>query len=75
VVTRDPAWQALVADQPRSSMSAAALKNIEDRWDAVLCALGAALEFFEPGSMRFYPEGHDAWRRGYILAPVLPTRR
>ena len=75
VVTRDPAWQTLVADQPRSSMSGAALKNIEDRWDAVLCALGAALEFFEPGSMRFYPDGRDAWRRGYILAPVLPTRR
>ena len=30
---------------------------------------------FDPGSMRFYPDGPDAWRRGYILAPVLPTRR
>jgi predicted RNase H-like nuclease len=75
VVTRDPAWQALVADRPRASMSGADLKRIEDRWDAVLCALGAALEFFEPGSMRFYPEGPSAWRRGYILAPVLPTAR
>lgn len=75
VVTRDPAWRALVADPPRASLSGAALKSIEDRWDAVLCAIGAALEFFEPGSMRFYPEGPDAWRRGYILAPVLPTRR
>jgi predicted RNase H-like nuclease len=75
VVTRDPAWQALVADRPRASMSGADLKRIEDRWDAVLCALGAALEFFEPGSMRFYPDGALAWRRGYILAPVLPTAR
>jgi predicted RNase H-like nuclease len=54
-------------------MSGAELKRIEDRWDAVLCALGVALEFFKPGSMRFYPNGPDAWRRGYILAPVLPT--
>jgi len=56
-------------------MSGAALKSIEDRWDAVFCALGAALEFFKPGSMRFYPDGDLAWRRGYILAPVLPTAR
>jgi predicted RNase H-like nuclease len=75
VVTRDPVWQALVAERPRASLSGADLKGIEDRWDAVLCALGAALEFFEPGSMRFYPDGALAWRRGYILAPALPTRR
>lgn len=75
VVTRDPAWQALVAERPRASLSGADLKGIEDRWDAVLCALGAALEFFEPGSMRFYPDGDLAWRCGYILAPALPTRR
>ena len=75
VVTRDPAWQALVAERPRASLSGADLKGIEDRWDAVLCALGAALEFFEPGSMRFYPDGALAWRRGYILAPALPPRR
>ena len=75
VVTGDPAWQALVAERPRTSMSGATLKGIEDRWDALLCALGAALEFFEPGSMRFYPEGALAWRRGYILAPALPTER
>jgi predicted RNase H-like nuclease len=73
--TRDPAWQALVAERPRTSMSGAEIKSIEDRWDAVLCALGAALEFFEAGSMRFYPDAADAWRRGYILAPALPTRR
>jgi len=75
VVTRDAAWQTLVADRPRASMPGAQIKSIEDRWDALLCALGAALEFFEPGSMRFYPDGADAWRRGYILAPALPTAR
>lgn len=75
VVTRDPVWQALVAERPRASLSGADLKGIEDRWDAVLCALGAALELFEPGSMRFYPDDALAWRRGYILAPVLPTAR
>lgn len=74
VVTRDAAWQALLAERPRTSMSAAELKDIEDRWDAVLCALAAALEFFERGSMRFYPDGPTAWRRGYILAPALPTK-
>jgi predicted RNase H-like nuclease len=75
VVTQDPAWQALLADRPRATLSGAELKRIEDRWDAVLCALGAALEFFASGSMRFYPAGPDAWRRGYILAPALPTGR
>ncbi len=74
VVTRDAAWQALVAERPRASMTGSQIKSIEDRWDAVLCALGAALEFFAPGSMRFYPDAAGAWRRGYILAPTLPTR-
>jgi len=74
LVTRDPAWQAFVAARPRTSMSGAEIKGIEDRWDAVLCALGAAFEFFETGSMRFYPEGAQAWCSGYILAPTLPTR-
>ena len=75
VVTRDAAWLALLALRPRSSMPSSELKDIEDRWDAVLCALGAALEFFAPGSMRFYPAGAQAWRHGYILAPTLPTKR
>ena len=75
VSTRDPAWQSLVAMRPRPSMPGAEIKGVEDRWDAVLCALGAALEFFEAGSMRFYPDGAGAWRRGYILAPTLPTGR
>jgi len=75
VATRDPKWQTLLTERPRTSMSGAELKDIEDRWDAVLCALGAALEFFEPSSMRFYPDGPTAWRRGYILAPALPIKR
>jgi len=75
VMTGDAAWRALVATRPRAGMSGAELKDIEDGWDAVLCAVGAALEFFEPGSVRFYPEGRTAWRRGYILAPCLPTPR
>jgi len=74
VVTRDAAWQALVAERPRASMTGSQIKSIEDRWDAVLCALGAALEFYAPGSMRFYPDAAGEWRRGYILAPTLPTR-
>jgi predicted RNase H-like nuclease len=75
VATDSPGWRALLDERPRRSMSSAELKDIEDRWDAVLCGIGAALEFFTPGSMRFYPEGPEAWRRGYILAPTLPIRR
>ena len=75
VVTEDAAWQALIAERPRVSMPGPDLKDIEDRWDAVLCALGAALEFFRPGSMRFYPSAPEAWRDGYILAPTLPITR
>ncbi len=56
-------------------MSGAELKSIEDRWDAILCAVGAALEVFQKGSMRFYPDGADTWRSGYILAPVLASPR
>jgi predicted RNase H-like nuclease len=70
-----PGWQALLAARPRASMSSAELKDIEDRWDAVLCALCAALECCAPGSMRFYPDAPEVWRRGYILAPVFPIAR
>ncbi len=73
-IERCIAWRALVADQPDVSMSVAELKSIEDRWDAMICAIATALEFFEKGSMRFYPGDGAAWRRGYILAPALPTR-
>ncbi len=75
VVAGDSAWRALVALRPRASMSGAELKSIEDRWDAILCAVGAALEVFQKGSMRFYPDGADTWRSGYILAPVLASPR
>lgn len=74
LVTSDPAWAALVQDRPRPGMSGRELKSIEDRWDALLCALAVALEFFEPGSMRFYPGEPGRWRRGYILAPALADR-
>ena len=75
VVNSDPAWLRLVDESPTAGMSTSQLKSIEDRWDALLCAVTVALEFFEPGSMRFYPAGAQVWRRGYILAPSLPTAR
>ncbi len=75
VVAGDSAWRALVDLRPRASMSSAELKSIEDRWDAILCAVGAALEVFQKSSMRFYPDGADTWRSGYILAPALPGAR
>ena len=73
---RSPGWRALVAEVPRVTMSTRELKAIEDRWDAVLCAIAVALEHLAPGTMRAYPgrEG-GAWRGGYILAPTLPTVR
>jgi predicted RNase H-like nuclease len=74
VVTADPAWAALLADRPRGRMSGRELKSIEDRWDALLCALAAALELFEPGAMRFYTDEPAGWRGGYILAPALCGR-
>ncbi|HET7874119.1 MAG TPA: DUF429 domain-containing protein [Methylomirabilota bacterium] len=64
-------WARLLQGRPEPGMSAAELKSIEDRWDALLCALAVALEAYVPGSMRYYPEGPDAWRRGFILAPAL----
>jgi len=71
VATSDPAWAALIEDRPRAGMTGRELKAIEDRWDALLCALAVALEFFEPGSMRFYCDEPGQWRGGYILAPAL----
>ena len=47
-----PAWQALVARGPQVTMTGAELKAIEDRWDAVLCAVAVALEQLAPGTMR-----------------------
>ena len=70
-----PAWQALVARGPRVTMTGAELKAIEDRWDAVLCAVAVALEHLAPGTMRAYAGGRAGWRGGYILAPALMPRR
>lgn len=75
LVVDDASWRAFVAEAPDVAKTTRELKSIEDRWDAVLCALAVAFEFFRPGSMRFYPAGAEAWRRGYILAPSLPTAR
>lgn len=75
LIVQDSMWEALVADVPEVSKTASQLKSIEDRWDALLCALAVALEFLEKGSMRFYPDGADTWRGGYILAPVLASPR
>jgi predicted RNase H-like nuclease len=71
---RAPGWQSLVALVPQETMPTAELKAIEDRWDAVLCAVAVALEHLRPGTMRAYTgAGRAAWRSGYILAPALPT--
>jgi predicted RNase H-like nuclease len=73
---RAPGWRALVALTPRVTMAHAELKAIEDRWDAVLCALAVAFEHLAPDTMRAYAgAGAAGWRRGYILAPALPIRR
>src|SRR5262245_21137729 len=75
-VSDTPAWSALIADRPRPGRSGRELKSIENRWDAVLCALAVALEFLgPPGCMRFYPDEPDAWRSGFILAPCLASAR
>ncbi len=71
---RAPGWRALVARAPRVTMPIAELKAIEDRWDAVLCAVAVALEHLAPGTMHAYAgTGPAGWRGGYILAPALPT--
>jgi predicted RNase H-like nuclease len=71
VDARDPAWVALRRDRPGGDMPARRLKAIEDRWDALLCALAVAWDRCVPGSMRFYPSG--TWEAGAILAPALPA--
>jgi predicted RNase H-like nuclease len=71
-LARDRAWRALVQERPRAGDSGRALKALEDRWDALLCALAVALEHLEPGVMRAYTGREPgAWREGYILAPTL----
>jgi predicted RNase H-like nuclease len=69
-VADGPAWRALVAERPHPGLSGRALKAIEDRWDALLCALAVAVDRLEPGTMRFYPQ-RAADGAAAILAPVL----
>jgi len=73
-IARDRIWRALVRERPRAVDSGPALKALEDRWDALLCALAVALEQLQDGVMRAYTargHGPGAWRDGYILAPTL----
>ena len=71
-IARDGAWRAFLRERPRADAPERALKALEDRWDAVLCALAVALEHLERDAMHAYTGCEpDAWRRGYILAPTL----
>jgi predicted RNase H-like nuclease len=71
-IARDRAWKALVRERPRVAAPGPALKALEDRWDAILCALAVALEQLQRGSMRAYAGPvPGSWRDGYILAPTL----
>jgi predicted RNase H-like nuclease len=71
-IAGDGAWRAFLRERPRVDAPERALKALEDRWDAVLCALAVALEHLEPDAMHAYT-GCDleSWRQGYILAPRL----
>lgn len=71
-VAQDRIWKTLVRERPRAAETGLALKALEDRWDALLCALAVALEHLQRGTMHAYtgPEP-GSWRDGYILAPVL----
>ena len=71
----DPGWRALVGIAPRVTMTVAELKTVEDRWDAVLCAVVVALAHLAPGTMHAYAGGRAGWRGGYILAPTLTPHR
>ena len=74
-VAHDRVWRALVRERPRVDDSGRALKALEDRWDAVLCALAVALEQLGRGTMRAYTGPvPGSWRDGYILAPILRPR-
>jgi len=69
-------WKTLVRERPRAAASGQALKMLEDRWDAILCALAVALEQLQRGTMRAYTApAPGSWRDGYILAPVLRLSR
>ena len=71
-IAQDDAWRAFLRERPRADAPERALKALEDRWDAVLCALAVALEHLERDAMHAYTGCEpEAWRRGYILAPTL----
>ena len=71
-IERDDAWRAFVRERPRADAPERALKAVEDRWDAVLCALAVALEHLERDAMHAYTGWEpESWRQGYILAPRL----
>jgi predicted RNase H-like nuclease len=71
-VAQDRIWKTLVRERPRAAETGPALKALEDRWDALLCAIAVALDQLQRGTMHAYtgPEP-GSWREGYILAPVL----
>jgi predicted RNase H-like nuclease len=71
-IAQDDAWRTFLRERPRTDAPERALKALEDRWDAVLCALAVALEHLERDAMHAYTGCEpEAWRRGYILAPTL----
>jgi predicted RNase H-like nuclease len=74
-IARDRAWHTLVRERPQAGETGPALKALEDRWDAILCALAVALEQLQRGAMHAYTgPAPGSWRDGYILAPTLRQR-
>ena len=53
-IERDDAWRAFLRERPRADAPERTLKALEDRWDAVLCALAVALEHLERDAMHAY---------------------
>lgn len=74
LVAADQGWRSFCRERPDPAGGGPALKALEDRWDAVLCALAVALERLDPGSMRLYT-GAPGAPGGAILAPVLGRAR
>ena len=71
-IERDDAWRAFLRERPCADAPERALKALEDRWDAVLCALAVAFEHLERDAMHADTGCEpDAWRRGDIFAPTL----
>jgi predicted RNase H-like nuclease len=75
-VAQDRIWKTLARERPSADESGHALKALEDRWDALLCALAVALEQLRRGTMHAYTGPvPGSWREGYILAPTLRPSR